>query len=97
LRKTKEEILEIIKNYLRKIVDLFGDIPHIMFSPEDALRTEKDFLFEVIEVATKNGAKIINIPDTVGYAQVLEMRELIQELTTRFPNVIFSVHCHNDL
>jgi len=73
---------------------------NVEFSPEDAGRSETDFLCRVIEAAIKAGAGTINIPDTVGYNLPDRFGRLIAELRERIPNsdkAIFSVHCHNDL
>lgn len=94
---SKEEILKTIKEYLSYIKEKFVWIKHIMFSPEDALRTEKDFLFEVVKVAVENGANEVTISDTVGYAQPEEIYSIINKLTKLYPEVNFSIHCHNDL
>ncbi|VAW87309.1 2-isopropylmalate synthase [hydrothermal vent metagenome] len=73
---------------------------NVEFSPEDAGRSELDFLCRVIEKVIDAGATTINIPDTVGYNIPLQFGELINRLITRIPNAdkaVFSVHCHNDL
>ena len=73
---------------------------NIEFSPEDATRSDRKFLVEVLSEVIRAGAKIINIPDTVGYTTPDEMFELITYLLNEVYNadkVIFSVHCHNDL
>ncbi len=72
----------------------------VEFSPEDAGRSELDFLCRVIEAAIDAGATTINIPDTVGYNMPQQFGELIKTLLERIPNsarAVFSVHCHNDL
>jgi len=72
----------------------------VEFSCEDATRSEKKFLCEVIEKTIKAGAGIINVPDTVGYAHPEEMGNLIRFLIENVSNshkAVFSVHCHNDL
>ncbi|MFP4245920.1 MAG: 2-isopropylmalate synthase, partial [Halochromatium sp.] len=72
----------------------------VEFSPEDAGRSEIDFLCRVIEAVIDAGARTINIPDTVGYAVPHQFGNLIAQLRERIPNAdkaIFSVHCHNDL
>jgi 2-isopropylmalate synthase len=72
----------------------------VEFSPEDAARTEIDFLCQVVEEAIKAGARIINIPDTVGYSIPEEFGHIIKNLFQRVPNInkaVISVHCHNDL
>ena len=72
----------------------------VEWSPEDATRTEHDFLCRCVESAIKAGASTINIPDTVGYALPEEFAALVAMLFERVPNVdkaVISVHCHNDL
>ncbi|HEY5703083.1 MAG TPA: 2-isopropylmalate synthase [Gammaproteobacteria bacterium] len=73
---------------------------NVEFSPEDAGRSELDFLCRVIEAVIDAGASTVNIPDTVGYNLPSQFGELIRQLRERVPNsdkAIFSVHCHNDL
>ncbi|NOQ90373.1 MAG: 2-isopropylmalate synthase [Gammaproteobacteria bacterium] len=73
---------------------------NVEFSPEDAGRSETDFLCRIIEAVIDAGATTINIPDTVGYNIPHQFGELIHTLLERIPNsdkAIFSVHCHNDL
>lgn len=73
---------------------------NVEFSPEDAGRSELDFLCRVLEAVIKAGATTLNIPDTVGYSMPHQFGDLIRNLRERIPNsdkVIFSVHCHNDL
>ncbi|MHC4914023.1 MAG: 2-isopropylmalate synthase [Planctomycetota bacterium] len=72
----------------------------VEFSPEDASRTEPDFLAEVVEAVIEAGATVVNIPDTVGYAIPDEFGRVIAGLFERVSNIdeaIISVHCHNDL
>jgi 2-isopropylmalate synthase len=72
----------------------------VEFSPEDAGRSDPDFLCRVIEAVIAAGATTINIPDTVGYSLPAQFGALLHDLLTRIPNsgqAIFSVHCHNDL
>ena len=72
----------------------------VEFSPEDASRTELEFLAEVVEHTIAAGASTVNIPDTVGYTVPSEFAETIQYLKKNVPNVeqaVLSVHCHNDL
>jgi len=97
LKKNKDEIVALavqaVKYAKKKVAD-------IEFSPEDASRTEKDFLYRIIEETIKAGAKTVNIPDTVGYAISNEFGQLIQGIKNNVPNIdkaIISVHCHNDL
>ena len=74
--------------------------PDIEFSPEDAARTEIDFLCRVVEAVIAAGATTVNIPDTVGYATPTQMHHVIKSLRDRVPNIdkaVLSVHCHDDL
>jgi 2-isopropylmalate synthase len=73
---------------------------NIEFSPEDAARTELDFLCEVVEKAIDAGATTVNIPDTVGYATPAQYRKVFEHLRAHVPNIgkaVLSTHCHNDL
>ncbi|MCS5591638.1 MAG: 2-isopropylmalate synthase [Gammaproteobacteria bacterium] len=73
---------------------------NIEFSPEDAGRSDLDFLCRIIEAAIAAGATTINIPDTVGYNIPHQFGETMRQLIERIPNsdkAIFSAHCHNDL
>jgi 2-isopropylmalate synthase len=75
-------------------------VEEVEFSPEDATRSEFDFLCEVIETAIEHGATTINIPDTVGYTLPAEYGALIASLRTKISNMdkaVLSVHCHDDL
>ncbi|MGJ8669091.1 MAG: 2-isopropylmalate synthase [Oceanococcus sp.] len=72
----------------------------VEFSPEDAGRSEPDFLHRIIEAVIDAGATTINVPDTVGYTLPHMFGELIRNMRNAIPNAdkaIFSVHCHNDL
>lgn len=97
LNMTKEEVLASIKHHVSYAAEKFDSV---QFSPEDATRTEWDFLVEAVNTAIAAGAKIINIPDTVGYTTPEEFGKLFQHLQTNVPNfddVMFSCHCHDDL
>lgn len=97
LRKAKDEILKISVDAVKYARKKFGDIE---FSPEDASRTEPEFLAKVVEAVIKAGATTVNIPDTVGYAMPSEYGQTIKDLMNKVPNIdkaIISVHCHNDL
>jgi len=72
----------------------------VEFSPEDATRTDADFLCQVVAAVVGAGATTVNIPDTVGYSTPTEFGSLIRVLRERVPgieNVVISAHCHNDL
>ncbi len=75
-------------------------VDDVEFSPEDATRSDPDFLAELVTVAVQAGATVINLPDTVGYTTPVEYGNLFRELRTRVPGldgVTLSSHCHNDL
>ena len=95
--KAKGEIFKLAVKGVRRAKSLVDDVE---FSPEDASRTEHDFLAEVVEAAIDAGATTINIPDTVGYAIPQAFAETISFLRETVPNVsraVISVHCHDDL
>jgi 2-isopropylmalate synthase len=97
LKMAKEEIINRAVEGVKRAKGYCADIE---FSPEDAARTELDFLAEVVERAVEAGATTVNIPDTVGYAVPSQYAEAIAHLkrTVRgIEKVILSVHCHNDL
>ncbi len=97
LRMTPEQVLEQARTAVRFARRHCADIE---FSPEDASRSDPDFLCRVLEAVIAEGATTINIPDTVGYAVPQQFGEFIRVLRERVPNsdkAIWSVHCHNDL
>lgn len=97
LNKTKEEILAAITEHVTYARSKFEVVE---FSPEDATRTELDFLLQVVQTAVDAGASYINIPDTVGFTTPEEygyiFRYLIENVETD-GEIRFSSHCHNDL
>jgi 2-isopropylmalate synthase len=98
--KLKMDKESIIRHAVAGVKRAAGYCPDIEFSPEDASRTETDFLCEVVEAAIAAGATTVNIPDTVGYATPAHMANVIRTLRNRVPNIdkaVISVHCHNDL
>ncbi|ADB19022.1 2-isopropylmalate synthase [Pirellula staleyi DSM 6068] len=97
LRMTREEIIARAVAGVRRAASYCDDVE---FSPEDAARTERDFLCEVVEAAIKAGATTVNIPDTVGYATPASYGSVIAMLKNRVPNIdkaVISTHCHDDL
>jgi 2-isopropylmalate synthase len=97
LKMDKEEIIARAVHGVRRAAGYCSDIE---FSPEDASRTEPDFLCQVIEAAIDAGATTVNIPDTVGYATPAHMGKVIRTLVERVPNIdraVISMHCHDDL
>ncbi|MBR4753127.1 MAG: 2-isopropylmalate synthase [Thermoguttaceae bacterium] len=97
LRMTQEEI---IARAVAGVQRAKGYCSNVEFSPEDACRTEIDFLCKVVEATIAAGATTVNIPDTVGYTTPQEMTTRIRTLIERVPNIdqaVISIHCHNDL
>ena len=97
LRMAKEEIIRRAVDGVKRAKDHGFDIE---FSPEDAARTELDFLAEVVERTIEAGATTVNIPDTVGYAVPSQYANAISYLKKNVSSIdraIISVHCHNDL
>lgn len=97
-RKSKHQILETGVEAVKYAKTL---LPDVQYSTEDASRSDFEYLWETIEAVVKAGATIINVPDTVGFAEPEEFGELIYKLNDRLKNlndqVLLSVHCHNDL
>ncbi len=97
LRKSRDEVLEIISTAVKHATHYTDNVE---FSCEDATRTDLDYLCKAVDVAVRSGAKIINIPDTVGYTVPEEFAHIIRTLKERvsgLDNAVLSVHCHNDL
>ncbi len=97
LRMSSQQVVEQAVHAV-KFAGRYTD--NIEFSPEDAGRSETDFLCRVIEAVIDAGATTINIPDTVGYNLPHRFGALVGELIECVPNAdkaVFSVHCHNDL
>lgn len=98
--KLKKAEAEIVRQAVEAVKYARKFCSQVEFSPEDASRTEKEFLYRVVESVIKAGAKTVNIPDTVGYSEPEEFGRLIKDITDNVPNInkaIISVHCHNDL
>ncbi len=97
LRLNEEQVLERAVWAVSRAREYTDDVE---FSPEDAGRSELDFLCRVIEATINAGARTINIPDTVGYNMPEQFAHTIELLMEKVPNsdkAVFSVHCHNDL
>jgi len=99
LRKGKEEIIKLSVKSIQQALEYTQDIE---FSPEDASRTEMEFLEQITQAAIEAGATTINLPDTVGYATPKTYGEIFSHLIRKLPvirqkNVVLSAHCHDDL
>ena len=96
LRKTRPEVIEMARSSVTYARNLCNDVE---FSSEDATRSDRDFLVQVLEAAVEAGATTLNIPDTVGYAMPEEYGALIGFIHRHFASagVTVSAHCHDDL
>ena len=97
LKMGREQVLEEVDSAVRRARQFTDDVE---FSAEDATRTDWDYLIQVFRCAVDAGAVTLNVPDTVGYTTPVEYHELIRYLREHIPgseNLIFSLHCHNDL
>jgi 2-isopropylmalate synthase len=97
LKKSRQEVLEIAPEMVAYAKSFVDDVE---FSPEDAGRSDPEFLYQVLERAIAAGATTVNIPDTVGYTTPSEFGALIKGIKENVPNIdqaIISVHGHNDL
>src|SRR6202043_3522703 len=97
LRIRPDQCVEQAREAIRFAKSLCDDVE---FSPEDATRTDPDFLCRVLEAVVDAGATTLNIPDTVGYTMPTEFGDLIATIRRRvkgIEKVTISAHCHNDL
>lgn len=97
LQITPNQVVEQAVRAVKRAKQYTDDVE---FSPEDAGRSDEDFLCRIIEATIKAGATTINIPDTVGYNIPHQFGATIKSLIERVPNsdkAVFSAHCHNDL
>jgi 2-isopropylmalate synthase len=97
LRATRDGVLTMARAAVRRARQYTDDVE---FSAEDASRTDPDFLCQVIEAAIEEGARTINLPDTVGYATPAEYAAMFRGVRDRVPGcerVVLSAHCHDDL
>ncbi|KAF3455606.1 hypothetical protein FNV43_RR00240 [Rhamnella rubrinervis] len=98
LRKSKEQVIEIARSMVKFARSLGCE--DVEFSPEDAGRSDREFLYQILGEVIKAGATTLNIPDTVGYTAPTEFGQLIADIKSNTPgieNVIISTHCQNDL
>jgi 2-isopropylmalate synthase len=99
LKMSRAEALEQCGESVRLARSLCDDVE---FSPEDATRSDRDFLVEMVRIAVEAGATTINMPDTVGYVTPEEYGAMFREVRERVPavdekGVVLSAHCHDDL
>jgi 2-isopropylmalate synthase len=99
LKIGRAEALDLTAESVRLARSLVDDVE---FSPEDATRSDRDFLVEMVRIAVEAGATTINMPDTVGYSTPHEYGQLFAEVRARVPaideqGIILSSHCHDDL
>ncbi len=97
LRKSPGEVLENAQAAVRRARQYTDDVE---FSPEDATRSDLDFMCQVLEAAIDAGATTLNIPDTVGFSHPEDFASRIRTIFQKVPNIgkaVVSVHCHNDL
>src|SRR5215467_8860038 len=97
LRISREQSIAQAREAIRLAKSLCDDVE---FSPEDATRTDPDFLCEVLEAVIEEGATTLNIPDTVGFTVPTEFSDLITTIRQRVKGIektMISAHCHNDL
>jgi 2-isopropylmalate synthase len=97
LQITREQALDQIAAMVALAKSYCDDVE---FSPEDATRTDRDFLIRVCEVAIQAGATTLNLPDTVGYCVPQDYAQMFLDVRARVPrieNIVLSAHCHDDL
>ncbi|MCH9036683.1 MAG: 2-isopropylmalate synthase [Chloroflexi bacterium] len=97
LKKNHEEILELATEMVARAAKHLSDVE---FSPMDATRTNREYLYRILESVIDAGATTVNIPDTVGYTTPEEFYDLIKSIFEKVPNIhkaTVSIHCHNDL
>ncbi|MGA7243061.1 MAG: 2-isopropylmalate synthase [Terracidiphilus sp.] len=99
LKMSRQQALDQAAESVRLARSFVEDVE---FSPEDATRSDRDFLVEIVRVAIEAGATTINMPDTVGYTTPEEYGQMFREVRERIPavdaeGIILSSHCHDDL
>jgi 2-isopropylmalate synthase len=97
LKKSRDEVLKMSRETVARAKSYLDDVE---FSPMDASRADRAYLYQILERVIEAGATTVNIPDTVGYATPQEFGSLIQGILDNVPNIgkaVVSVHCHDDL
>ncbi|MDP2625090.1 MAG: 2-isopropylmalate synthase [Candidatus Peregrinibacteria bacterium] len=99
LKKSRDEVMAMAIKAV-KLSKSLCDCSQVEFSPEDAFRSDPEFLYKVLTEVIEAGADVVNIPDTVGYSTPKEYGDLIAGIMKNVPNIgeaVVSTHCHNDL
>jgi 2-isopropylmalate synthase len=97
LEKDKEQVLEMARTMVKRAAGYTSDVE---FSPMDATRSDRQYVYRMLTECIDAGATTVNIPDTVGYAIPSEFEQFIRDIQENVPNIAkakISVHCHNDL
>jgi 2-isopropylmalate synthase len=97
LRKDKDTVLQMARTEVAHAKRYCEDVE---FSPMDATRSEREYVYTMLEQCIQAGATTINIPDTVGYTVPEEFEQFIRDVFANVPSIhkaVVSVHCHNDL
>jgi 2-isopropylmalate synthase len=97
LKRSRDEVLEMSRAMVARAKSYLDDVE---FSPMDASRADRAYIYQILESVINAGATTVNIPDTVGYAMPQEFGGLIQGILDNVPNIdraVVSIHCHNDL
>lgn len=97
LRMSREDVLA---RSTKMVAYARSKIDDVQFSLEDATRTDLDYLCTVVEAVINAGATVVNLPDTVGYASISDVKRMVETVMNRVPNIdkaTIAVHCHNDL
>jgi 2-isopropylmalate synthase len=99
LKMSRQQALDQAAESVRLARTFVDDVE---FSPEDATRSDRDFLIDIVRTAIEAGATTINMPDTVGYTTPEEYGQMFREVRERIPavdadGIILSSHCHDDL
>ncbi|RLT41567.1 MAG: 2-isopropylmalate synthase [Chloroflexi bacterium] len=97
LHKNREDVISMARAGVARARKYVSDVE---FSPMDATRSDREFVYQICQAAIEEGATTINIPDTVGYAIPREFEQFIRDVRANVPDIDkarISVHCHNDL
>ncbi len=97
LRKDRDQVLEMSRTMVARAKKLCEDVE---FSPMDATRSEREYVYTMLQQCIDAGATTVNIPDTVGYTVPEEFEQFIRDVFENVSNIhkaVVSVHCHNDL